>query len=408
MTTLLPEQAPWLQNPALREVIAALHDHADGPRIVGGAVRDTLLGLPISDIDIATILHPEQVRTQLKKAGITAVPTGLDHGTITAVIDKKNFEITTLRRDVATDGRRATIAFATDWKDDASRRDFTINALYADPNSGEVFDYFGGLDDLSSQTIRFIGDPTLRIAEDHLRILRYFRFLGRFGNSDADPAAIAACRDFAQNMMALSRERIAQELSRLLTLPNPAYAIELMAENRIFAPFLPELTGDASAKFERLIARQQRHGIAANLPARLLAILPNDAAACDIVAMRLKLSNRLRVDIANRLSENAPNSQAIRAFAYNRGIDAARDNALLYCNDDQELDDCMAKLSGWNVPIFPIRGADLIAKGLTAGPIIAQTLQSIERQWVADGFPEGSAFAALSDQLIAGALSAIK
>jgi poly(A) polymerase len=408
VTTLLPEQAPWLESPALRAVILALRDHADGPRIVGGAVRDALLGLPVADIDIATILHPQQVQLQLKKAGIKAVPTGLDHGTITAVIDKQNFEITTLRRDVATDGRRATIAFATQWQDDAARRDFTINALYADPINGQVFDYFGGLDDLATRTIRFIGDPSQRIAEDHLRILRYFRFLGRFGNSDADPAAVAACRDSAQNMMALSRERIAQEISRLITLPNPVYAIELMTDNRIFAPFLPELTGDAPAKFERLVARQKGYGIAANLPARLLALLPNDAAACDIVAMRLKLSNRLRVDIANRFSESMPNEHSIRAFAYDRGIDAARDNAMLYCEDDHELAKCIAKLSDWDVPKFPIRGADLIAKGLTAGPIIAQTLQGIERQWVADDFPEGAAFTALTDQLIAGALSAIK
>jgi poly(A) polymerase len=407
MTTILPSDTPWLENTGLKHVVTALYDHGDGPRVVGGAVRDAILGMPVADIDLATILHPNKVIEQLKRAGITAVPTGLDHGTITAVIDKQNFEITTLRRDVATDGRRATIAFATDWKDDAARRDFTINALYADPNSGEVFDYFGGLEDLATRTIRFIGDPKQRIAEDHLRILRYFRFLGRFGNTDADNDALAACREAAESMMALSRERIAQELSRLLTLTDPRYAIRLMIDNGIFLPFMPELNQDAFTHFNQLVMRQHEYDIEGNLPTRLLALLPNDPAICDKVAMRLKLSNRLRNDVADRLRDTAPNAASIRGFAYNVGIDAARDCALLRCSD-ADLPDTLAKITDWDVPTFPIRGADLIVKGLSAGPIIAQTLQAIERQWVAEGFPSDDALMELADQLIAGALSAIK
>ncbi len=407
MTAMLPPDTPWLKNAGLKQLVVALHDHADGPRVVGGAVRDAMLGLPVADIDLATILHPDQVIAQLKIAEIKAIPTGLDHGTITAVIDKQNFEITTLRRDVATDGRRATIAFATDWKDDAARRDFTINALYADPHSGEIFDYFGGLEDLSTRNIRFIGDAKQRIAEDHLRILRYFRFLGRFGNTDPNQEALAACRDGAHSMMALSRERIAQELSRLLTLPDPRYAVRLMIENGIFAPFLPELDGAAFEQFDQLVTRQISYNIDVNLPTRLLALLPYNAAICDKVAMRLKLSNRLRNDMANRLRDANPDAANIRAFAYNVGIDAARDCASLRCGD-ADLADTLAKITDWDVPIFPIRGADLIVKGLSAGPIIAQTLQTIERQWVAEDFPIGEALAALADQLIAGALSAIK
>ncbi len=177
MPEYLPANTVYLNNPSLMSVIAALGHDANSTRIVGGAVRDALCKRPFADIDIATKLLPDIVIERLKYAGIKAIPTGLDHGTITAVVDKQNFEITTLRRDVATDGRRATIAFATEWEDDAARRDFTINALYADPKTGEVFDYFGGINDLTTRTIRFIGEPSQRIAEDHLRILRYFRFL---------------------------------------------------------------------------------------------------------------------------------------------------------------------------------------------------------------------------------------
>ncbi len=407
MTVTLPHDTPWLKNAGLKHVVAALHDHADGPRVVGGAVRDAILGLPVADIDLATILHPEKVIAQLKNAGIKAVPTGLEHGTITAVIDKQNFEITTLRRDVATDGRRATIAFATEWKDDAARRDFTINALYADPTTGQIFDYFGGIEDLNARQIRFIGDAKQRIAEDYLRILRYFRFLGRFGNSDANEEAVTACRDAAHSMMALSRERIAQELSRLLTLPDPRYAVRLMIENGIFAPFLPELADSAFEQFDQLVTRQLSHKIAVNLPTRLLSMLPNDAAICDKVAMRLKLSNRFRNEMADRLRDAKPNAATIRAFAYNMGIDAAQDCALLRCSD-AELPNILAKIADWNIPIFPIRGSDLIAKGLSAGPVIAQTLQAIERQWVTEDFPNGDALATIADQLIAGALPAIK
>ena len=180
MTARVLPDVEWRDADGLKRVIAALADDHGGPRIVGGAVRDSLLGIAVTDVDLATILHPDAVIDRLEAARIKAVPTGLDHGTVTAVADGKNYEITTLRRDVATDGRRATVAFATDWREDAARRDFTINALYADPNTGEIFDYFDGLADLESGTIRFIGDADQRIAEDFLRILRYFRFLARF------------------------------------------------------------------------------------------------------------------------------------------------------------------------------------------------------------------------------------
>ena len=185
-------------------------------RYVGGAVRDELLRLPVSDIDLATRIPPDEVIRRLEEAKIKAVPTGIEHGTVTAVSDGHPFEITTLRRDVSTDGRRATVAFTDDWEEDAARRDFTINALSADPLTGELFDYFGGLADLERRHIRFIGDPLQRIAEDHLRILRFFRFHARFDAGEPDVAALEACTARANDLMALSRERIADELLKLL------------------------------------------------------------------------------------------------------------------------------------------------------------------------------------------------
>src|SRR5258708_15650787 len=193
----------------MKRLLDALGADARLTRYVGGAVRDDLLGLPLSDIDLATRITRDEVMDRLKKARIKAVPTGIDHGTVTAVSDGHPFEITTLRRDVSTDGRRATVAFTDDWKEDAARRDFTINALSADPLTGEIFDYFGGLDDLAERHVRFIGDPLRRIAEDHLRILRFFRFHARFGSGEPEAAALDACTKRANDLMALSRERIA-------------------------------------------------------------------------------------------------------------------------------------------------------------------------------------------------------
>jgi poly(A) polymerase len=236
MTRARLPDAEWQHHDGLKRIVAALDDVYGGPRYVGGAVRDTLLGLPVSDVDIATALLPNEVINRLEAAGIKAIPTGIEHGTVTAAVDGKNYEITTLRRDVATDGRRATVAFATDWQEDASRRDFTINALYADPKSGEVFDYFNGLSDLEARRLRFIGDAHQRIAEDFLRILRYFRFLARYGGGQIDADAIAACATGAHGLTALSRERIAQELTRILGLQNPVASVLLMIASGIFSP----------------------------------------------------------------------------------------------------------------------------------------------------------------------------
>lgn len=398
---LLP-RTEWREAKGLKRVIEALADEYGGPRIVGGAVRDSLLGLAVTDVDLATILLPETVIARLEATRIKSVPTGLSHGTVTAVVDGKNYEITTLRRDVATDGRRATVSFATDWREDAARRDFTINALYADPESGEIFDYFGGLEDLRNHTVRFIGDASQRIAEDHLRILRYFRFLARFGDGAVDAQAIAACASAANSLLALSRERIASELLKLLGLPDPRRAVMLMVEHSIFASFLPELTDNAAVALDRLLAREQSYALKPSLPARLLSLLPRDRDIAQNVAMRLKLSNAMRADMVARVKGAPPAADNIRALAYHENIDCARDAAMLFADDD-EFAACMERLDGWTLPQFKVKGGDLIARGLPMGPLVARTLKLVEAQWIAENFANDR-IQAIADQAIADAL----
>jgi poly(A) polymerase len=404
--SVLPSELPnadWRQASGLQKIVDALRADGVAPRIVGGAVRDSLLGLVVSDVDLATPLLPNIVIDRLESAGIKAVPTGLDHGTVTAVADNCTYEITTLRRDVSTDGRRATVAFSTDWIEDAQRRDFTINALYADPESGVLFDYFGGLADLEARHIRFIGDASARIAEDHLRILRYFRFFARFGDGAADAYALSACASAANSLMALSRERIATELIKILSLATPQKAISLMVDQRIFAAFLPELDPNAVARLERLIEREDGISVAA----RMLSLLPPDANIVDKVATRLKLSNKMRADLIARLADIHPVADKIRNLAYHYGIPCARDIAMLFASDDQ-LSDCLAKMDGWEPPVFPIKGGDLIKRGLRAGPVVAKTLRAIETAWITADFPMGSALTAITDQLVASALLELK
>ncbi len=405
MSDAVLPKVEWRQADGLKRVVAALADDQGGPRIVGGAVRDSLLGLPVTDVDLATALHPEAVIDRLEAARIKAVPTGLDHGTVTAVADGKNYEITTLRRDVATDGRRAKVAFSTDWKEDAARRDFTINALYADPATGEVFDYFGGLADLDEGTVRFIGDANERIAEDHLRILRYFRFLARFGEGAVDADAIAACAANANSLMALSRERIAGELLKLLALPDPRQSVALMVRNGIFAPFLPELADEAVASLDRLWQREQQFHLSPSLPSRLVAILVKDGPAVEKAGVRLKLSNKLRAELAARLGRSSCGPDKIRAIAYYENVETARDAALLFAGDDG-VGECMANLDNWTPPAFGIKGGDLIARGITVGPLVAKTLKLVETRWIEEGFPPLDRLNAIADQAASDALSA--
>ena len=372
MTVTLP-QALWTKRKDLAGLVAALGE--GNARYVGGAVRDTLLGLEVKDIDVATPLVPDDVIARLEAAGIRTIPTGIAHGTVTALLKGGTVEITTLRHDVSTDGRRATVAFANNWRDDAARRDFTINALYADPVSGEIWDYFRGLDDLAARRVRFIGDPAERIREDHLRILRYFRFQARFGSQPADSASEQACAQLAATLKGLSRERVGMELMNLLALPDPASTIARMAELGVLAVVLPEAVPEALAA---LVEQERRQHVAPDSIRRLAALLPTDAELAGQVAARFRLSTaqKKRLMSAAGRSSNPP-----RALAYRLGLDQALDRLLLTGGD-------IAALSGWTIPVFPLKGGEIVARGVKAGPQVARLMREIEAQWIAEGFPD--------------------
>jgi poly(A) polymerase len=372
----------WQSRKGLRHLLDTLGATDGETRYVGGCVRDTLLGIPVNDVDLATRLTPQAVLDRLKAAKIKAVPTGLAHGTITAVVEGKPIEVTTLRRDVSTDGRRATIAYTGDWREDAARRDFTINALSADPLTLEVFDYFGGWEDVGRRRVRFIGDPLIRIAEDHLRILRFFRFHARFGEGVADAAALDACTARANDLMALSRERIADELLKLLGLADPSATVRLMVERGILAPVLPEVDAAGVAALERLVPREKAAGVAPDGLRRLAALLPRDVGIAASVAARLRLSRKA----AKRLASAADPTVAgePRRLAYRVGAEEAVDRLLLGGAEPG----AAASLAGWQRPRLGIKGGDLIALGLSAGPLVAATLQRVEAVWADQDFPE--------------------
>jgi len=379
------DPSAWLDRPGIRRLLKALDAKQGNTRFVGGAVRDLLLDEEPGDLDLATTHPPDEVIRRLEAKGIKAVPTGIEHGTITAVSSGTVVEVTTLRSDVSTDGRRATVAFTDDWQQDAARRDFTINALYADPFSGELFDYFTGLDHLKTRTVCFIGDPFQRIAEDHLRILRYFRFHARYGHDEPDPQALEACTARANDLMALSRERIADELLKLFGLDDPTPTVRLMHERGLFVPVVPEI--EQVDRLSALIASERDAGIEPDPIRRLAALLPADPATAERVAARLKLSNKAK----KRLASAADPTLGLntRSLAYRIGTEGAVDRLLLAGKPSDA-----AAISGWTPPRLPISGGALIARGVPEGPEVAKTLRQIEDSWEAAGFPTGSDFAA--------------
>jgi poly(A) polymerase len=381
-------QADWRSRADLAVLVSAL-----GPgqsRYVGGAVRDTLLGLPVKDVDIATPLEPKEVMRRLKAHAITVIPTGIDHGTVTAVLKQGPVEITTLRHDVSTDGRRATVAFASDWQEDAARRDFTINALYADPVTGAVSDYFGGLDDLAARRVRFIGDARQRIREDHLRILRYFRFQARFGSQPADTEAESAVSELAATLKGLSRERVGMEMMNLLGLPDPAATIARMTELEVLAVVLPE--ADVAA-LSALIGEERRQDAAPEALRRLAALLPPDVALAEAVASRFRLSGAQKKRLALAAGRSGAPADP-RALAYRLGREPALDRLLLTGAS-------IASLQDWVIPVFPLKGGEIVARGVKAGPEVARVLRTVEDRWIAAGFPDAREVARLLADVLA-------
>lgn len=389
--THLPD-APWRHRPGLDALATTLGHGA--ARFVGGAVRDTLLGLDVADVDIATALAPDETMRRLTAAGVRVVPTGLAHGTVTALTAGGPVEVTTLRRDVATDGRHALVAFTDDWREDAARRDFTMNALYADPADGTITDYFDGLADLAAGRVRFIGDPLQRIAEDHLRILRFFRFHARFG-ATIDPDGLEACAARANDLMALSRERIAAELLKLLVARRAMPVLALMVERDILRAVLPEIDAAGVARAAALAQREAAASVAPDAIRRLAALLrPEDA---DAVGARLKLSN---ADRKRLVAATGPvGDEGARALAYRAGTQGAVDRLLIAGEDP-------APVLDWVPPRLPVGGGTLVAMGLRKGPDVARTLRAIETRWIADGFVEGPALDAIVADAVAQAIIA--
>jgi len=379
---------PWMTEGPAARVMQALTAEGDAARFVGGCVRDALVARNIRDIDIATPLSPQRVTELLEKSGLKAVPTGIDHGTITAVADKTGIEVTTLRLDVETDGRRAKVAFTDDWQADAARRDLTINALFADAD-GTVHDYFGGLDDLAASRVRFVGDPNQRIIEDYLRLLRFFRFHADYATGVFDAAAIAAAKELAPNLKSLSGERLRQETLRLLVARRGPEVWGDMLTLGIVQHYLPWAT--SLDRLRAVVALEQRHGLTPDPILRLAALTMTGCGR--EVAERLKLSraegDRI-IDLdAPRDPFDASSPRTVRRQIYAIGNDAARDRLILDWPD--RIDGvsgaaALALIGSWPRPRFPLKGADIVKFGVPEGPRVGEILGKIENWWIEQDF----------------------
>jgi poly(A) polymerase len=351
---------------------------AETARFVGGAVRDALLGHPVTDIDVATTLSPETVMERLGTAGITTLPTGIDHGTVSARLSHRTLEITTLRRDVETDGRHARVALIDDWDEDARRRDFTINALYLD-QAGKLYDPAGGLADLRAGRVRFIGNAEARIGEDGLRLLRFYRFFALYGKGEADGDARAACRKLAALATRLSAGRVRTELMKLLSASNPVPALQIMAADGVLAAVLPEAV--RLDRLARLIAVEE----APDALRRLAALVVVDKTGATALAGRLNLTKdeRLRLEAlaapAWAIDLGAGEAQQRRAL-FRLGRALYRDLVLL-SGDAARAPRLLAIADALTIPIFPLKGADVLALGVSAGPDVSRWLAAIEDWW---------------------------
>ena len=395
----------WFRNPGLARVLDLLN-HGGEARVVGGAVRNSLMGLPVSDMDIATTLLPEDVRRRAEAAGIKCVPTGLKHGTVTLVIDGHPYEVTTLRRDVDTDGRHARVEFTDDWQADAERRDLTINALYAD-RSGLVHDYVGGIGDIGKAHIRFIGNAAERIAEDHLRILRFFRFFAHYGRGRPDAEGIKASAAARDKIRQLSAERIWAEMKKLLSAKDPFRALLWMRTAGVLTVVLPETEKWGIDAIPVLVAAEARFGWAPDALLRLSAIVPPDSARIEAMATRLRLSTVERARLVDFAEAPAIaddlSGPAFDRLLYQHGPDGILGRiemalAKALAETEGEADDLarMARLGSlmdraraWKRPAMPVRGTDLMAAGIPAGPQIGEKLAALEAAWVSSNFRLG-------------------
>jgi tRNA nucleotidyltransferase/poly(A) polymerase len=395
--------AEWLKRRETSAVFGALQGDSLETRVVGGAVRNALLGLPVTEIDLATTAEPERVMALAEEAGLKAVPTGIAHGTVTVIADDLPFEVTTLRRDVEAFGRHAKIAYTTSWEEDAKRRDFTLNALYAD-RDGKVFDPLGGYDDLAAGRVRFIGDAEARIKEDFLRILRFFRFHAYYGKGDMDPEGLHAAVKLRAGLEQLSAERIAGELRRILMAPQAACAVEALYDYGLLTGVLggvPRL-----GRFERMVAIEAANGLAPDASLRLAALavfVEEDVAR---LVERLRLSNAEQAVLALGAKKGVvaglPEGTAAKSALYRLGPSYRHALLLAWVDSGAAPDDAAWRKAlvlpeRWQAPSLPIDGNDIMALGELKGPEIGELLKVLEQEWIASGFALGR------DQLLARA-----
>lgn len=391
------KHAEWLNRDETKRVIAALDSvRPNASRFVGGCVRNAVMGLPADDIDIATQILPDDVIRAGKAAGLAAVPTGIEHGTITLVANHIPYEVTTLRRDVTTDGRRATVAFTEDWNEDASRRDFRLNALYADPD-GTIHDPTGGgFDDAKSGRVIFIGDAGQRIREDYLRILRFFRFSAWYGKGALDAAGLAACAAHLGGLDSLSVERVWKETKKLFASPDPRAALDAMAQSGVRERALPELSNMARAT--ALIANEADNFIPGDALTRVAAALP-DAQAASTLASRLKVSNEERARLTRALGDTPPilsylSVREIHRALYVLGGETFVDRVKLAWAADartktvQQWRALLEQEKVWPIPKFPLTGDEVIAAGVPPGPMVGRVLRAVEEWWIDADFPD--------------------
>ena len=404
------DDAPWLTSGALPRLLAVLDRDGEEARVVGGAVRNALLGIAIHEIDVATTALPEEVVRRVTAAGFKAVPTGIEHGTVTVVVDKQPFEVTTLRRDVETDGRHAKVAFGRDWKADAERRDFTINALSV-AKDGAVYDYVGGLDDLSSRRVRFIGDPNKRIEEDYLRILRFFRFHAAYGTSDhPDAEGLVACIAGRHGLDQLSRERVRMEVMKLVVGAHAVPTLIAMADAGLLLRVIGGVTYLGS--FEMMAKVEAAAGLPADPVRRLGALavaVPEDA---ERLWQKLRLTNAEHERL-NSMGDGwrriAPDEQAARALLYRLKPLPYADRVLLaWARSDAGAQDerwhSLATLpQRWTAPVFPLKAADFVQRGVERGPALGAALRAAEEAWIAAGFPANAGELARIADVVAAA-----
>ena len=376
----------WAKAGAARKVADALERRTpESARFVGGCVRDALLGLKPADIDVATTLTPPSVIEALSAAGLRSAPTGLDHGTVTAICDGVGVEVTTLRADVSTDGRRATVRFTDDWVRDAERRDFTINALYLSTDM-HLYDYVGGLADLKAPRVRFIGDAHTRIQEDYLRILRFFRFSARFGESDFDADGLEACAVHAAGIKRLSRERIGDEFLKILSLPSPGAALRAMQASAVLQAVW------ATPPDIELLEAVKNLDKDASAATGLAALWGLEGAGLESA---LRLSNAMsarRRRAASGAASLQPHAdaRALRMARYKLGADAFADASLIIRAREkcEEVSHTFCAVEASPLPVFALTGGEIVKNGVAPGPLVSKTLAAIEARWIAEGFPD--------------------